>query len=361
MNQEKAFNLLVDKGNLFTISLSVGEEPDLEEGEVLFKIDKYAFTTNNITYAVVGPRIGYWKFFPAPDPWGIVPVWGFADVLLSNHPSIAVGQRFYGYFPMGNYLKVAPGKVSAYGFSDATPHRRDLPPIYNYYQATASDPGYRVDKEDFLPIIKPLFATSFLNYHFLKEQAFFDADHILLTSASSKTALGLAFLLKQHQAEDGKKIIGLTSKHNVEFVQNSKYYDLVLPYSDVPGDLPIAPSLIVDLAGNAELLKGLHNYLGPQLKYVSLIGLTDWTSGKEFKEIPVAKFFFAPSHAQQRYQEWGAEVANARISEGLHQFIEDASHWIEIVKMNGQDDVKNLYIDMLKGKVDPSKGYIIRP
>ena len=34
-------------------------ESDIGEGEVLVKIDRFAFTANNITYAVVGDQFGY--------------------------------------------------------------------------------------------------------------------------------------------------------------------------------------------------------------------------------------------------------------------------------------------------------------
>ncbi len=40
-------------------------ESDIAEGEVLVKIDRFAFTANNITYAVVGDQFGYWQFFSA--------------------------------------------------------------------------------------------------------------------------------------------------------------------------------------------------------------------------------------------------------------------------------------------------------
>ena len=33
-------------------------ESDIAEGEVLVKIDRFAFTANNITYAVVGDQFG---------------------------------------------------------------------------------------------------------------------------------------------------------------------------------------------------------------------------------------------------------------------------------------------------------------
>lgn len=36
----------------------------LAVGEVLVKIDRFAITANNITYAVLGDKLGYWQFFP---------------------------------------------------------------------------------------------------------------------------------------------------------------------------------------------------------------------------------------------------------------------------------------------------------
>jgi hypothetical protein len=79
-------------------------ENDIGEGEVLVKIDRFAFTANNITYAVVGDQFGYWQFFPSTGNdtknWGILPVWGFADVVASNAEDVPVGERLFGYFPL---------------------------------------------------------------------------------------------------------------------------------------------------------------------------------------------------------------------------------------------------------------------
>ncbi len=41
----------------------------LAEGAVRFAIEKFAFTANNITYAVAGDMLNYWSFFPAEDGW----------------------------------------------------------------------------------------------------------------------------------------------------------------------------------------------------------------------------------------------------------------------------------------------------
>ena len=50
----------------------------LAPDEVLLKVERFAFTANNVTYGVAGDQIGYWQFFPpagGDSDWGILPVW----------------------------------------------------------------------------------------------------------------------------------------------------------------------------------------------------------------------------------------------------------------------------------------------
>lgn len=58
-------------------------------GEVVLRVDTFALTANNTTYADLGDRLGYWRFFPQPEPWGAIPAWGFADVLSTACAGIA--------------------------------------------------------------------------------------------------------------------------------------------------------------------------------------------------------------------------------------------------------------------------------
>ena len=59
----------------------------LQSGEVMVKMERFAFTANNLTYAVTGDQIGYWQFFPPHDTEanGSHTSWGFARVVESNH------------------------------------------------------------------------------------------------------------------------------------------------------------------------------------------------------------------------------------------------------------------------------------
>lgn len=354
-------SLQVQKANLYEVQSAGQELSSLEDGEVLMKIEKYALTTNNITYAVSGSKLRYWDFFPADDTWGIIPAWGFGEVIESKHPDVPVGERCYGYFPMSSHLKAKPIKVNEAGFRDGIAHRNPLPPIYNYYMRVNNNPAFHPSTEDFIPIIQPLFTTSFLIYHFLKEQSFFEAEQVVLTSASSKTGLALAFMLSQHKEVDGKKIVGLTSPSNVEFVKSVGYYDEVIEYDNYTTELAQEGTVIVDFAGKTQLLEDMGAQLADHLKHIALIGITDWKSTRGFRGVPKSEFFFAPTHLQNKYKEWGSQKANNLINQALGGFILDSKKLIEIAYVDDMDQLRSLYLEMLDGKVDPKMGYIVRP
>jgi len=64
----------------------------LPDEALLVKVTRFAFTANNITYAVLGDHLKYWQLFPAPEGFGNVPVWGLGEVIASRHPEIAAGE-----------------------------------------------------------------------------------------------------------------------------------------------------------------------------------------------------------------------------------------------------------------------------
>src|SRR5579885_2574240 len=127
---DAALDFLIDRSDLRRTRWQEAPAPtteNLQPGQVLLRIDRFGFSSNNITYAVFGESMAYWKFFPGPEGWGRLPVWGFADVLASRHHDIAEGERVYGYLPMSTHLVVQPARVAATSFMDAMPHRAALP------------------------------------------------------------------------------------------------------------------------------------------------------------------------------------------------------------------------------------------
>ena len=168
-------------------------------------------------------------------------------------------ERIFGYLPMSTHLMVQPEKVTEAGFVDGSPHRSALPATYQQYTRVKGDPGYDEAYEDQQAIFRPLFMTSFLIDDFLAENDFFGASAVLLASASSKTALGVAFLLSRRQGARCE-VIALTSPSNVEFCERLGYYDRVLTYEDVRSLPPDTPTVLVDMAGDGELLHAVHTH-----------------------------------------------------------------------------------------------------
>src|ERR1700733_4983663 len=167
----------------------------LPDETLLVKVDRFAFTANNITYATLGDQLKYWQLFPAPEGFGNIPVWGFGEVIVSRHPSIATGERLFGYFPMATHLVIEASDVSKRGLRDAAEHRQGVAPVYNAYSRISGDAAFEGLGGDYQALLRPLFMLSFLVDDFLGEHDFFGARSVVLSSASSKTAFGLAHLL----------------------------------------------------------------------------------------------------------------------------------------------------------------------
>ena len=366
-------DLLVRKDLLGTTTLRSAPAAVLADGQVRVGIDRFALTSNNITYAAMGEAMQYWRFFPvAPGDdgvqWGRIPVWGFGTVLASRHPDVAVGERLYGYFPMANGVDLAPAKVSATAFFDGTPHRAELHSVYNQYLRCAHDPFYTADTEDVQALLRPLFITSWLIDDFLADNAFFGATAdpaqpalLLLSSASSKTAYGTAFQLAQRA---GLEVVGLTSPGNVAFCESLGCYHHVLTYDQLYDIAPDAPCIYVDFAGNAPFRKALHTHCRG-LKFSSSIGAThvDDMGGAKDLPGPKATLFFAPAQIKKRSAEWGAQVLGQRLVQSWTAFVARVTNpeqpWLRVEHHTGADAVSATYQQVLGGKGDPRVGHIL--
>lgn len=331
----------------------------LEAGEIRFELERFAFTANNITYAAFGDSpLKYWNFFPAPEGFGFVPVWGFATVAESTLDDVAVGDKYYGYFPMATHLIVSPAKNSPAGLFDSKAHRAELSPVYNFYTRCAGDPGYKADLEEIQMLFKPLFTTSFLIDDFLDDNGFFGAGQVILSSASSKTAYGLAFQLAKRK---GIKVIGLTSPGNVEFVSGMGLYDETLAYSDIETLDGSVPTVYVDMAGNGDVRARIHAHFDNELKYSCSVGATNWDqmgSNEDLKG-PKPALFFAPAQAQKRSAEWGNAGLQQKVAESWVEFVSRADDWVEVVEESGEEAMTRIYGAVLDGSASPKKGYVV--
>lgn len=358
--------ILVNRADYSDIALVQTQNEDLANGAVRVEIGPWALTANNITYMVTGDMIGYWKFF---DPeayglamkdgdWGRMPVWGYAVVTQSRCADVPEGTQIYGFFPVAKSIDLVPVKMHALGFQDGTAHRTALHPVYNSYSLVDADPSFAQHK-DLQPVLRPLFTTSFLIDDFLADENFFGAEQVLLLSASSKTALGTAFCLKQR---GDIKVSGLTSGGNMQFTQSTGFYDEVQSYDALTDLNPDVKTVIVDMAGNGDVTGRLYGHYEENIVYNCMVGKSHWQGGTSPKPKlgAPAVMFFAPDRAQLRFKAWGSAGFAKNLASRWLPFCASAKDWLEIEQSDDIGVYMKTYAAFLAGQASPSKGYLFK-
>jgi hypothetical protein len=354
-----SLNFLVRRDDWRTCRLDEAPLPDVLAAEhVLLKVDRFALTANNISYALTGDLLGYWTFFPAGDGWGRLPVMGFADVLESAHPGVARGERVFGFFPMSTHLVVHAGDVGAASFTDVVAHRAATALAYRQYLRAAADPLYDAPHEDALLLLRGLFLTSFLVDDFLADQDGFGARTFLVTSASSKTAIALAFCLAARRAGE---VVGLTSERNHAFVSSLPCYDRVLRYDEVSTLDASTPAVLIDHSGDGAVVNAIHRHLAANLKHSAVVGATHWSGKRPARDLPGAPptFFFAPQQMEKRQQEWGPSEFQERLATAWRSFVAFGDGWLRVVRDAGPEALEHVYRAVLEGAARPDEGHVV--
>lgn len=350
--------LEISRNNLREANFVTVEPVSLAPHQVRFHIDRFGITANNITYGVFGEAMRYWNFFPASEETkGRLPVWGFGTVVESAHPEVAVGKRAYGYWPLGSELVIDAGRLDGRSVVDVAPHRADLPSPYNRYIFTSDDPAYLPGREDLQILLWPLFYTSFVVEDFLDDHSYYGASETIISSASSKTAIGAAFLARQRGTT---RVVGLTSSSNAQFTRDLGCYDDVLLYDDIES-LERVHACYVDVAGNRDVTQRVHHHFGESLAYSMVVGDTHWdaTAELELPNVgPKPEFLFAPVQMAKRTKDWGRDELEARAVAAWRLFTDFASQWLQTDERHGTAASLAGYFDVLDGKVGPTLGVI---
>jgi hypothetical protein len=344
--------------------------PDGSGPRAVLRVEGFALTTNNLFYTSYGdPLSSFWSFFPLADPgWGCVPAWGYATVVTSDVEGVAVGARYFGYVPMASEVTVQPANIGATSFLDSAGNRPAAIPIYNTYNASAADPLYSPELEPAMMLFRPLFTTSFLLADFLVENAFFGAEQVVLSSASSKTAYGTAYALSKSR---GTRIVGLTSEKNRSFVDGLGIYDQVVTYADV-GSIVRTRTAYVDVAGAPALRSSLRHVLRNALTYDCPVGGTHWQSRADTSGQPLADDgtgaaspmrFLAATQIAKRVKDWGRAGFQQNVAAALSDFVSRITAaerpWVRFVTARGPDEVLRAYDEVISGRAAPENGYVL--
>lgn len=356
------------KNDLSKTRIVQTKNPEIEAEEISVSIESFAFTSNNVTYGVAGNTIGYWQFFKttedANNEWGCIPVWGFAKIIKSNVDELIVGERLFGYFPPGDILNLKPIKVTNQGFADGKEHRKDLPAVYNNYLRLSGDANYDSSIDNIRSLLFPLHITSFCICDALQDEAYFGADQIIIVSASSKTAIGLAQGLQE--TSNAPSIIGLTSQKNLGFVKNLGCYDEVITYDHLSNVNFNLKSVMVDMAGSREILGTLHGSLADNMLKCLTVGMTHWDNEVTAEDAlgqamlrERTEFFFAPAHIQKRVTDWGYEGYNQKTNDFMKARSNQSIDWMQVKKINGLKNFISTYEKFVSGDINPNEGIIV--
>jgi hypothetical protein len=359
----------------------VHEEPvtDLGDGEIRLRVDRFAVTANNISYAGAGDLLGYWDFFPSTDPstWGRVPAVGYAEIVESRHPDLALGGRYHGWFPMAETVTFT-ATATRDGFRDDGSHRQAHAPIYRAYTRTDLDPldprahgDDADDGEDRHALLRVLLLTGFLADEFFADSGgataggaapFFGAEQVVVLSASSKTAIGFAQRAAQR---DGLAVVGVTSARNAPFVASLGWYDTVVTYDaidDADAGVPLVDSVVIDMAGNPDVLAAVHQRLGERIKHSMMIGRShhDAVPSANAGSLPgpQPQFFFAPTELDRLVESWGGAEYRRRTTEATHEFIDASRRWMTIDERRGPDGPASAWEAVYGGEIGPDVGVI---
>jgi hypothetical protein len=353
-----AVQLEVDRHDLRRTRLVDESVPEpIHDGDVVLRVDRYALTANNVSYALSGEAIGYWYFFPTADPWIRVPVMGHAEVVASAHPEVTEGRRVFGFFPMGTHLRVSAGPTGS-GFADRSAHRADEPAVYRSFLDVEGPVD--TDAADRSLLLRGLFLTSYLADDFLGEEGYLGATQVVVVSASSKTAIAFAH---QARVRGGLEVVGVTSPGNAAFCDDTAVYDRVATYGDLSSVDPHQRTVVVDLSGDSAVVAQLHTLLASSVAHSMAIGATRWESFGERHDVPgpQPQFFFAPTQIARRTAEWGAD-GFARVSgEALDRFIAHSAGWLDVDVAPGAQAMAEAWADTVAGRVPPSVGRILVP
>ncbi|KAJ3020455.1 hypothetical protein HKX48_000794 [Thoreauomyces humboldtii] len=331
---------------------------DLNDNEILCRIDSFGMSANNVTYAMLGKSYRYFDFFPVSEDapagkYGKVPVWAMATVTSSKHPRIPTGERLYGYFPLARYEIIKPSDaINSAWFYTSRPHLPEDRKVYNQLFRQSNDPFYDARHEGEMLLFRPLYWTSFFLSDYIQTQKAFGATVVVISSASSKTAFCYAWLAK----ESGLETIALTSTSNVEYVKRLGFYDTVLTYDHI-AEIPRKPSLYVDVSGSKKLAHDVVEHLGKDCKRALSVGMSN--AGEARGTFPEGtELFFAPPWMKKRQEELRGTLPNI-MAASWKRAMDRVEQWVTIRRESGAENVEKIWRTMVNGRTPPDVGYVL--
>ena len=208
-------------------------------------------------------------------------------------------------------------------------------------------------------LLRPLFFTSWLIDDFLTDSGLFGASTVVLSSASSKTASALAFLSRRQAGGRGRRA-DLAAQHRVRALDRR-----VRPGRGLRGARARSSASVRSTSTWPEtrpFATAFTEHYGEQLAHSAVVGATHHDQMGELPDSlpgPRPVFFFAPTQAAKRIEDWGAEGLGQRIAESWRAYVKWTDGWLEVIHGEGPEVLEGAYLDLLDGRIDPAKAHVL--
>ena len=241
-------------------------------------------------------------------------------------------------------------RAAPFGIVDAAEHRASLMPAYNAYRHPDAD------GEDEQILLRPLFLLAFLLDENLAAR---DLDAVVISSASSKTASAIAFLLASRDCA----VTGLTSSRNEQFVRDLGVYDDVATY-DAIDVLPRRSVAFIDVAGDVQVRQRVHGHFREDLAYSGFVGATHldasaFTAAPALDHGPLPEPVSANALLRERVHATGQDRLDADIADAWARYVAWSRGWLNVRRAAGPGAVRAAFLDVLGGHVAPHEAHVV--
>ena len=347
----------------------------LAQGEVLMRIIKTSLTANTVTYAMAGEDkfLNYFGHFPLDDPeYALSPAWGVAVVAGSRCPGYDVGMCVGGFYPIAPWCTLHPtGPPSGMRFVDGAPHRRRVfKPYLEYVIRPRPDTE---DEEDATSLSDMGLFTTGWGMPF--EMSMMEPDPpqvLLLTSASSRTAIAAAFTAKHDERLRGIKVVGLTSEANAEYCRGTGLYHEMHTYGD-EARLPVATTAVYDMSGNAGMQARVRERLGTALVAWRSVGLTDFADAakrakahpddvgqdQDLPSGPQAKLYLVFAATDLYSRKYGKAALQADMLGAFSEYAAWKMPTFKPQRSYGGEAARGVWQRTVANKCDPAVSYVV--
>ena len=117
----------------------------------------------------------------------------------------------------------------------------------------------------------------------------------------------------------------------------------------------------IDMAGNRQLVRTVHEHFGDALAFSLMVGMSHWRAarGQAPDSGPRVTPFFAPGRIQKRIADWGSAGLRQRTEAAWLSFVNVAAGLTDILCVNGPEAALQRYLEAVAGTMNPREAMLL--